>query len=233
MLAVDSGQARVYDLLNAGPKHRFTVSGRLVHNCGYQGGPGALKAMGADRMGIPEHELQPIVDAWRDANPNVVKLWADVEKTALQAIRAPGRELRVSKLRIIHTGGYLLIYLPSGRFLAYPEARIGTNRFGRDSVHFKGLDPSHKYVEGETYGGKLVENITQAVARDILAFALRNLETAGYRTVAHVHDEVIVESDDTHTLDGVCKVMACNPSWAAGLPLNADGYTCTIYRKEP
>lgn len=230
-LAGNPSKARVYDLLNAGPRHRFTVAGKLVHNCGYQGGVGAMRAMGALRMGIEEHELKPIVDAWRDANRHVVDFWWRIDQAAIDAIRT-GRPQRVRAVTLRMRAGALTITLPSGRTLVYPGARLGTNRFGKPSVTFKGIGMNRKFQTEETYGGKLTENITQAVARDLLAHALGVVADAGHRIVMHVHDEIVVEAPPETTVEEICDLMAQAPDWATGLPLAADGFDCPYYQKD-
>lgn len=166
-MAIDSGQARVYDLLNAGDYHRYTVSGHLVHNCGYGGSVGALKAMGALRMGLAENELKPIVDAWRQANPHIVQLWADVEEAAIAAITSR-QPIRLRNLRFSVESGILFIELPSGRWLSYVQPRLGENRWGGASITYTGTTTARCWGQLETYDGKLVENIVQGIARDLL-----------------------------------------------------------------
>lgn len=215
-----------------GPNADLRQKGKIaVLACGYQGGVGAMRAMGALRMGIEEHELQPIVDAWRDANKHVVDYWWRIDQAALDAIRT-GRPQRVRAVTLRMRSGALTITLPSGRTLVYPGARLGTNRFGKPSVEFKGIGMNRKFQTEETYGGKLTENITQAVARDLLAHALGVVADAGHRIVFHVHDEIVVEAPPETTVDEISELMAQAPAWAEGLPLAADGYDCTTYRKD-
>ena len=151
------GRVPVYDILNAGPKHRFIVSGKLVHNCGYQGGPGALAAMGALEMGLKEDELQGIIDSWRDANPNIVKFWWDLERAAIKAVKNH-EESMVGRIGVEFSANTLWLVLPSGRKLAYIRPKTQPNKFGRDSVTYEGLNAANKWTRGETYGGKLAEN---------------------------------------------------------------------------
>ena len=233
-IALRVGKRPVYDIVNAGPRNRYTVSGKLVHNCGYQGGENALKAMGALRMGIPEGELKPIVDAWRQANPNIVNLWNNTNQAAINAIKHGGHTYPINPSGITCrvVSGMLTITLPSGRRLVYPAPRIGRNRFGQEAVTFKGVGENRRFVRGETYGGKLVENITQAVARDVLARALGLLESLGHTVVFHVHDEVVVEAPPETTVDEICRLLSVNPPWADGLPLAADGFECDYYQKD-
>lgn len=198
--------------------------------CGYQGGVGALKAMGALRMGLAESELQPLVDAWRAANPNVVQLWADINAAAIEAIstRLP---TSVGALTFTVDSGIMFIRLPSGRRLAYVKPKLGENRFGGTAITHEGITTGRKWGQLETYGGKLTENIVQAVARDLLTFGMHQVDRAGHRIVMHVHDEIVVETA-TATVDEICKLMAITPDWATGLPLAADGYVCDFYMKD-
>jgi DNA polymerase len=201
--------------------------------CGYNGSVGALKAMGALRMGLAEHELKPIVDAWRAANPHIVQLWADVEQAALDAITTR-RAVRLRNLRFTVESGILFITLPSGRRLAYVKPRLGENRWGGTSITYSGVTTGRKWGRLETYGGKLVENIVQAVARDLLVHAMRLIAQAGHRIVMHVHDEIVIDEpqDSGFTVADACRLMATPPDWADGLPLDADGYECDYYRKD-
>lgn len=200
--------------------------------CGYQGGVGALKAMGATRMGLGENELGPIVKAWRTANPRIVRLWRDLEKAAAETITT-GKATTVGKLRLFMLRGALQIRLPSGRCLTYLGAQVCDNQWGRPQVTHMGMNAARQWASCETYGGKLTENVVQAAARDLLAVAMRNLEDAGYQVVMHVHDEVIIEHPKTQgTVDQVVNAMTAAPDWAEGLPLDADGYECAYYRKD-
>lgn len=199
--------------------------------CGYGGGAGALEAMGALKMGLAEDELQPIVEAWRTANPNVVQFWQDIQQAALRAIAGKGPQT-VGKIALAYKHKILQIQLPSGRVLYYQNATRGTNRWGGDSIEYHGMSTGNRWTQLETYGGKLVENVTQAVARDLLAYALANLEAAGYPVVMHIHDEAVVEAEKTTTVDEICRLMAKAPAWAAGLPMEADGYETPYYKKD-
>ena len=221
--------ARLYDIRNAGEHHRFTVSGKLVHNCGYGGSVGALKAFGALESGMKEEELKPLVDAWRSANPNIVDFWWAVDRAAKDCIKA--RSTKVTHgIRFIYQGGMMFIELPSSRRLSYVKPRIGENPFGGESITYMGLDLSKKWTRIESYGPKLVENITQAISRDILCYAMQTLRTMDI--VAHVHDELIIECDERVALSAVCAQMARTPPWADGLLLRADGFECNFYQKE-
>lgn len=221
--------ARLYDIRNAGKHHRFTVSGKLVHNCGYGGSVGALKAFGALESGMKEDELKPIVDAWRAANPNIVDFWWAVDRAAKDCIKERSKKM-IYGIQFIYQGGMMFVELPSGRRLAYVKPRIGENRFGGESITYMGLDLSKKWTRIESYGPKLVENITQAISRDLLCYAmqmLRNMEI-----VAHVHDEIIIECDECVSLSAICEQMARTPPWAEGLLLHADGFECAFYQKD-
>lgn len=222
-------RARVYDILNAGPHHRFTVSDCLVHNCGYGGSVGALKAMGAMDMGITEEELGPLVQSWRAANPHIVDFWWQVDgavKTAIKQ-RIP---VQVNNLRFFCKSGMLFIELPSGRRLSYVKPRIGENQFGGESVTYEGIGATKKWERLESYGPKFVENIVQGTARDILCYAMQTLRHCAI--VGHVHDELIIECRKDVSVDAICQQMGRTPSWAEGLILRADGYECEFYQKD-
>ena len=227
-LAHHQRTARLYDIRNAGRNHRFTVSGKLVHNCGYGGSAGALKAMGALDMGLKEHELQTIVNAWRSANPNIVKFWWAVDRAAKAAIKGKTQTTAYG-VQFTCESGFLFIKLPSGRRLAYVKPRIGENRFGGEAITYEGAGGTKKWERLETYGPKLVENIVQATSRDILCHAMKTLRQCNI--VAHVHDEIIIEADRTMSLETVCEQMGRIPPWAPGLILQADGYECDFYKK--
>jgi len=198
---------------------------------GYGGSVGALKAMGALEMGLAEEELQPLVNAWRAANPNIVRLWWEVDKAALLAVWQR-TTTHCYGLCFEFRSGMLFITLPSGRRLAYVKPKIGLNRFGRDAVTYEGIGNTKKWERIETYGPKLVENIVQAISRDILCDAMRRLDDAGLSIVMHVHDEVVIEADDGVLLDEVCQIMSVTPHWAKGLILRADGFRCPFYQKD-
>lgn len=223
-------KTRLYDIRNAGKNNRFTVSGKLVHNCGYQGALGALKAMGGIEMGLSEDELQSIVDSWREANPNIVSLWWDIDSVVKRVVKTRSKE-EYKNLVISYEKGILFIELPSKRRLAYPKAKIGTNRFGGESVVYEGVVVGNKWDKIESYGGKFVENIVQAIARDILAEAMMRLEKKGFNIVMHIHDEVVIESDSS-SIEEVNEIMSLVPSWAPGLILDADGFESEFYKKD-
>ncbi len=198
-------------------------------SCSYGGGAQAMIAMGALESGMKEEELKPLVDSWRAANPHIVKFWSDIDRAIKYCIRNK-TTLKVGKVSVECRNGMLFIHLPSGRRLSYVRPNICENRFGSESFCYLGLDMSKKWVRIETFGGKCVENITQAVARDVLMnsmFALKN-----YDIVAHVHDELIIEVPEDTKVDYICKKMAEVPSWAEGLILRADGYETKYYKKD-
>lgn len=196
---------------------------------GYGGSVGALKAMGALEMGILEEELKPLVNAWRQANPYIVKFWWDVDREVKKCIKEK-KSQEVQNIKFHYMSGMLFIVLPSGRKLAYVKPRIGENIFGGESVTYEGVGATKKWERLESYGPKFVENIVQAISRDILMYAMQTLSTCSI--VAHVHDEVIIEADQSLSLDMVCKQMGRVPPWAKGLLLDADGYECDFYKKD-
>lgn len=197
--------------------------------CGYGGSVGAMKAMGAQEMGLSDDEIQQIVTDWRDASPNIVKLWWDVDRAVKKCIKEK-TEANVKGLHIFCESGFLFIELPSGRRLAYVKPKIGENKFGGESVTYMGVGEQKKWERIESYGPKFVENIIQGIARDILLHAMMNLRD--YRIVAHVHDEVIIEATDDITVDEIVQKMCITPRWARGLTLRADGYECELYMKD-
>ena len=200
--------------------------------CGYGGGAGALISMGALDMGLKEDELPDIISSWRDANPEIVKFWYAVEKAAIETVK-DHTDRTVGRIGFQFSANTLWIVLPSGRRLAYIKPKLQPNRFGRMALTFEGLGANNKWTRGETYSGKLTENITQATARDLLAEAMRRMELAGLGIVGHVHDEVILEvPKGQYTVDDVCNIMNRNPGWADGLPLSSAGYTGNYYFKD-
>lgn len=196
---------------------------------GYGGSVGALKAMGALDMGIPEEELKPLVDAWRDANPNITELWWDVDRAIKEAV-AGRTTSETHGIQFVYQSGFLFICLPSGRRLAYVKPRIGENRFGGESVTYEGIGGTKKWERFESYGPKFVENIVQALSRDILCYAMKTLRCCNI--VAHVHDEIIIEADPNVSLEAICEQMGRTPPWAKGLILRADGYETLFYKKD-
>ena len=201
---------------------------------GYQGGVGALKTMGGERMGLSEPEMQEIVDSWRLANPNIVRLWYDIQEAAMTVIGNIGRTVEVRGCRFKWDKGLMWITLPSGRSLCYATPGIGRNRFGGDSITYWGINQTtRKWEKQETYGGKLVENLSQAIARDCLAHSMLRLAEEGFKIVMHVHDEVVIEEPyDGKTMDEACRIMGEPIGWAPGLLLRADGYETEYYKKD-
>ena len=199
---------------------------------GYNGGPNALKSFGAIAMGIEESELQPMVNKWRTANPNIVKLWKTLEKVAKYVITKK-TTYETYGLVFSYERGIMFIKLPSGRRLAYCKPRLGINAFGSECITYEGIGMGKKWERIETYSGKICENVVQAIARDVLVESMMRLHKAGYRITMHIHDEVVLEvEDDVSSVDEVCRIMSITPSWAKDLPLNADGYACKFYKKE-
>ena len=196
---------------------------------GYGGSVGALKSMGALEMGLAEEELQPLVDSWRTANPNIVRFWWDVDRAVKKAVKQRGPSV-LRGIRFECRSGMLFITLPSGRRLAYVKPRIGENRFGGESVTYEGVGGTKKWERIESYGPKFVENIVQAISRDILCYAMRTLSHC--RICAHVHDELIIECRKDASLDAICEQMGRTPPWAEGLALRADGYETEFYKKD-
>ena len=196
---------------------------------GYGGSVGALKAMGALDMGLREDELEPLVDAWRKANPRIVKLWWDVDKAVMTAVR-DRTTTKSHGITFTYQSAMLFITLPSGRQLAYVRPRISLNRFGSDCVTYMGIGTMKKWERLESYGPKFVENVVQAISRDILCYAMQTLRCCSI--VAHVHDEVIIEADPNMSLQAVCEQMGRTPPWAKGLVLRADGFECDFYQKD-
>lgn len=196
---------------------------------GYGGSVGALKAMGALDMGLNEDELQPLVDAWRSSNPMVTTLWWDVDRAVKQCVHEHV-SVRTHNIVFTYKSGFLIIKLPSKRCLYYVKPRVEENKYGGESVTYEGVGSTKKWERLESYGPKFVENITQAIARDILLYAMQTLKE--YRIVAHVHDEAIIETDKSVSVQSVCELMGRTPPWAEGLVLRADGYECEFYKKD-
>jgi DNA polymerase len=198
---------------------------------GYGGSVGALKAMGALDMGLTEDELQPLVTVWRTANPNITRLWWDVDRAARIAVSEKTTE-QTHNILFEYRSGFLFITLPSGRKLAYVKPRIETNRFGSDSITYEGVGASKKWERIESYGPKFVENIVQAISRDILCYAMQRLSSMGLSIVMHVHDEVVIEASCDVSPEVVCRIMSETPPWTKGLLLRADGFECQFYKKD-
>ncbi|MFN2102323.1 DNA polymerase [Finegoldia dalianensis] len=219
------------------PVEKHGVNGHLRQKgkiatlaCGYQGALGALKAMGGIEMGLSEDELQSIVDSWREANPNIVSLWWDIDAVVKRVVKTRTKE-EYKSLVISYEKGILFIQLPSKRRLAYPKAKIGMNRFGGESIVYEGIVVGNKWDKIESYGGKFVENIVQAIARDILAEAMMRLEKKEFNIVMHIHDEVVIESDSS-SIEEINEIISIVPSWAPGLILDADGFESEFYKKD-
>ncbi|EOU1127415.1 DNA polymerase [Clostridium perfringens] len=196
---------------------------------GYGGSVGALKSMGALDMGLAEEELQPLVDAWRSANPMIVQFWWDVDRAVKTAVKQK-INTEVNGIRFICKSGMLFIKLPSGRMLSYVKPRMGENRFGGESVTYEGVGATKKWERIESYGPKFVENIVQAISRDILAYAMRTLSHCFI--CGHVHDELIIECSKDVSVDAICEQMGRTPPWIKGLLLRADGYETEFYKKD-
>lgn len=196
---------------------------------GYGGSVGALKAMGALEMGLSEDELQPLVDMWRSSNPNIVRFWWEVDRCVKDTIRQR-LPADTHGIRFEYRSGMLFITLPSGRRLSYVKPRIGENKFGGESVTYEGVGATKKWERIESYGPKFVENIVQAISRDILCYAMRTLRN--YRICGHVHDELIIECPEDTNVAEICEMMGRTPPFAKGLPLRADGYECVFYKKD-
>jgi len=196
---------------------------------GYGGSVGALKAMGAIEMGLEEEELQPLVSAWRSSNPNIVRLWWDIDRAAMTAVKERS-STATHGIRFSYQSGMLFIILPSGRRLSYVKPRIGENRFRSDCITYEGVGGTKKWERIDSYGPKFVENIVQAISRDILCYAMQNLRYCAI--VMHVHDEIVIEADHRMSTEAVCNQMGQTPPWAKGLLLRADGYETDFYKKD-
>jgi len=199
--------------------------------CGYGGGVGALKSMGALEMGVEENELQGLIDNWRRANPHIVNFWWEVDKMAIKAVKERTRT-RTHGIIFTYKSGMLFVTLPSSRDLVYVKPKLILNKFGREGLTYEGIGTTKKWERIETYGPKIVENIVQAASRDLLAEAMLRLDNAGFAIVAHVHDEVICEVPmGESSVEEICSIMSESPKWSDGLPLDADGYECDFYKK--
>lgn len=196
---------------------------------GYGGSTGALKAMGAIEMGLTEEELTPLVDAWRQSNPNIVKFWWAVDRAVMEAVKYKHTTSDYG-LTFSCRSGMLFITLPSGRKLAYVKPKVGTNKFGGECITYEGVGSTKKWERLDSYGPKFVENIVQATARDILCYAMRTLRCCSI--VMHIHDELVIEADPRMSLEAVCEQMGRTPPWAKGLLLRADGYATPFYKKD-
>lgn len=197
--------------------------------CGYGGSVGAMKAMGADSLGLSDAELKQIVTDWREASPHITDLWWSVDRAVKKAVKEK-TTTETHGLTFSYESGFLFIKLPSGRRLAYAKPRIGENQFGGESVTYMGINAQKKWDRLESYGPKFVENIVQANARDLLMYSMQTLSHCFI--VGHVHDEIIIEADRRMSVESVCQQMARTPAWAEGLILRADGYECEYYKKD-
>lgn len=239
---VFAGHGKIYE---ASASHMFSIpleeitkdsplrqKGKIAELAlGYGGSVGALKAMGALEMGLEEEELKPLVDTWRAANPNITKFWWDVDRAALTAVRNR-TTTNTHGIVFEFRSGMLFVHLPSGRHLSYVKPKIGLNKFVRDCVTYEGVGATKKWERIPTYGPKLVENIVQALSRDLLCYSMLNLNKEGYKIVMHIHDEVVIEALESASLDEVCKIMGEVPLWAKGLELRADGFESYFYKKD-
>lgn len=196
---------------------------------GYGGGCGALKSMGALDMGLAEDELQPLVDAWRTSNPSIVQFWWDVDKAVKIAVKQK-TSAETHGIYFIYQSGMLFIKLPSGRKLTYVKPKIGVNQFGGEAITYEGVGATKKWERIESYGPKFVENIVQAISRDILSFAMHTL--SNYFICGHIHDELIIECPMDESLEVICEQMGRTPPWIKGLLLRADGYETMFYKKD-
>ena len=236
------GQGKIYEatasrmfhipqesIVKGNPNYEYRQKGKQATlSCGYGGGVGALKAMGAK---MPEEEMQPLVDAWRAANPNIVAFWNALDRAARTVIRKK-TSAHVGKVTLYWQDDKMFMRLPSGRNLCYQSPHFTENRFGNDAIGYYAPNAAGQMVVQETFGGKLAENATQAIARDILAHALLTLEKNAYPVVFHVHDEAVIEKPTGQgSLEEACRLMAIAPDWAEDLPLRADGYECAYYQK--
>ncbi len=216
-------------IVKGNPNYEYRQKGKQATlSCGYGGGVGALKAMGAK---MPEEEMQPLVDAWRAANPNIVAFWSALDRAARTVIRRK-TSAYVGKVTLYWQDDKMFMRLPSGRNLCYQSPHFTENRFGSDAIGYYAPNAAGQMVVQESFGGKLAENATQAIARDILARALLTLEKNGYPVIFHVHDEAVIEMPiGQGSLEEACRLMAIAPDWAKDLPLRADGYECAYYQK--
>lgn len=197
---------------------------------GYGGSVGALKAMGAIQMGLEEEELQPLVTAWRNSNPNITSLWWAIDRAVKTVIKTK-QPIEIFGIGIFYQSGILFIQLPSGRRLSYVKPLIAENKFGGEAVTYEGVGGTKKWERIESYGPKFIENIVQAISRDILAEAMVRLADYGFEIVMHVHDEVVLEVPmGISSVEEVCGILSVKPTWANGLLLNADGYE--FYKKD-
>ena len=197
--------------------------------CGFGGSVGAMKAMGADSLGLSDTELKQIVTDWREASPHITEFWWAVDRAVKKAVKEK-TATKTHGLLFSYEAGFLFIRLPSGRRLAYAKPYIGKNKFGGESVTYMGINAQKKWDRLESYGPKFVENCVQGIARDLLMYSMQTLSQ--YFIVGHIHDEMIIECPKDTKLDEICQQMARTPDWAKGLLLRADGYECSFYKKD-
>ena len=197
--------------------------------CGFGGSVGAMKAMGADSLGLSDTELKQIVTDWREASPHITELWWAVDRAVKKAVEEK-TATKTHGLLFSYEAGFLFIRLPSGRRLAYAKPYIGKNKFGGKSVTYMGINAQKKWDRLESYGPKFVENCVQGIARDLLMYSMQTLSQ--YFIVGHIHDEIILECPEDTKLEEICQQMARTPDWAKGLLLRADGYECSFYKKD-
>jgi DNA polymerase len=253
LLAWEAGEKWVLDAFSRGADIYCETASRMFHvpvikhgangelrqrgkqatlSCGYGGGVGALKKMGALEAGMREDELDPLVKAWREANPKIVQYWWDIDRAANDTFK-DGTDHAVGKLNFQYSANTLWMVLPSGRRLAYCSPHLQPNQFGRMSMTYMGVDAANKWGRIATYGPKLVENATQAIARDILCEAMWRMERKGLCIVAHVHDEVIIEAPKgQYSVEEICDIMNERPEWGQDIPLSSAGYTGEHYFKD-
>ena len=224
------------------PVEKHGVNGHLRQKgkvaelaCGFQGSFGALRAMGGEKMGLSDYEMKEIVDSWRRESPNIRDFWYESQNACINAIKNISEvKFGYGRLKAKYIGGWLFITLPSGRSLSYAKAKIIEGTWGQEQIGYcDRASAGNSWIDRNIYGGKIVENIVQATARDCLAITMLRLHEAGYKIVMHVHDEVIIEIDESEDkLNDVLEIMSEEISWAVGLPLTADGYECMYYQKD-
>jgi DNA polymerase len=224
---------RVWDLLNCGPLHRFTAQGRLVHNCGFAGGVGAFAAMGrVYGLALPEPEAKRMVDGWRKANTWALPFWQDLEQAYTRAMRHKGHEFTAGRITYLFDGVHLWYALPSGRVLCYPFARLETEGVTYAKASWKPAADAKEWPRARLWKGLACENVTQATANDLLRYSLRMLDAEGFEPVLHVHDEIVLETDDPdRTVEALKRIMCSTPTWAEGIPLGIEAHTMRRYGK--
>lgn len=233
----------IENIKKGNPEYALRQKGKVAElACGYQGGVGALKAMGAEQMGLSDEHLQEIITRWRQANRRIVDFWYQMEQAALEVMRTARPQGLVHGIIIarecnaVYGSDFLTVQLPSGRKLFYPGPFLQENQFGKQAIHYRAMGTNNRWSVNSTYGGKLVENVTQAVARDCLALAIRRLVLAGYKPLMHIHDEVVLEVPldklRENEIDRINAIMCAPIPWAEGLKLNAAGFISKYYMKD-